>query len=293
MESMEIIPSQMAFDIELEKIYVEEEVDNFIYSVREELIDKVMVEIDKIDSKDRTVTFIVDIACEALWRLLNLEFIHHAIIPDIESPEWSGDAPAEPSPKDFLATKTIPIRIKDVEKEKESESVKDVVCECEFDKSSLLCECLLTVDEQNLQKPAKLEVSLTPSKLEIQQKYPRSVPLDIPDSPDINEQEASSQPVLQSLPSLVSEVSEESLEKNARCMLSEGFSKFQDTITPLKLPKVDLNIYTKKIEERKLVELPDIRAYVTREFHSDEDEKKEKLRKKKDKDRRSKEKKYL
>ncbi|XP_050511841.1 uncharacterized protein LOC126887938 [Diabrotica virgifera virgifera] len=153
----EVIPSQMEFDIELDKIYVEEEVDNLIYSVREELIDKVMAEVDKIDNKDRTVSFIVDTACEALWRLLNLEFIHHAIIPDIDSPEWSGDAPPEPSPKDFLATKTIPIRIKDAEKEDEKESVKEAVCECEFDKSSLFCECLLTVDERDLVKYLECE----------------------------------------------------------------------------------------------------------------------------------------
>ncbi|XP_057653075.1 uncharacterized protein LOC130891959 [Diorhabda carinulata] len=264
-----------------EEISKEEEKDNCIYAAREEIIDRVMLEIDKIDRKQRIVTFIVDIACEALWRMMNIEFFHRTRIPDVSLPIWSGDCCSKPSPKDFLAAKTVPIRIQKELEMKLRESVPELICQC-HPIAKDPCECLLTEDMRNLGALEELQKPPTPEQVSLESINSASSKT----SSTNDEGEYSETYDQRALPSIVGDTSEESVvHKEVRCVLSEGFSKLRTEVNQIVLPKIDVTKPTREARITCLVELPDVRARITHDIQSDESEKKEKLKRKKDAER--------
>ncbi|KAJ8915010.1 hypothetical protein NQ315_015984 [Exocentrus adspersus] len=92
------------------KIYEEEEEDNFVFSIREEIIGKVFTEIGRYEQDADTLQFVVDCAVEALRRVVTLQFYYHKEIPDPRHPSWCPDEPIPPSPPDSWACNVVSIR---------------------------------------------------------------------------------------------------------------------------------------------------------------------------------------
>lgn len=130
-------------------IYEEEEIDNFILSIREIIINNVMLEIDRIDLTTRTIAFIVDIGCDALWRMLNIEFIQHTESFDFDTPAWKGDSCMKPSPKDTWTAKSIPIvPTKSARPSKDFSKFLPKICDCQ--QLGIPCECLLPAAKRDM-----------------------------------------------------------------------------------------------------------------------------------------------
>lgn len=122
------------------QILEEEENDNVVYAIREEIMQKVMSEIDMIGSKQKLVEFVVDCAHSALVQFISLQFYHHNSPPDMTN-EWLEDEPDEPSPPDSWACRNLPIRYKSTSEsqtEFSSDSTKTCCCEFQYGK----CRCL-------------------------------------------------------------------------------------------------------------------------------------------------------
>lgn len=94
----------------LNKAYQNEETDNFILSIREELMQKVMDECYKIYLKKQTIKFVVQCAYDALVKYISFNFYYHPECPDTTQSIWIPDEPVEPSPKDTWAFGAVPVR---------------------------------------------------------------------------------------------------------------------------------------------------------------------------------------
>ncbi|KAF7279125.1 hypothetical protein GWI33_007539 [Rhynchophorus ferrugineus] len=112
----------MSFDRNiLQQIYDEEETDNFIYSIREELMSRVMKECYKIYLEKQTIRFVVQCAYDALVRFLSFQFYYHHPVPNVKDPTWTPDSHVEPSPKDTWSAGAIPVRLPKVPEEEQDD----------------------------------------------------------------------------------------------------------------------------------------------------------------------------
>lgn len=94
----------------LNRAYQNEETDNFILSIREELMQRVMDECYKIYIKKQTIKFVVQCAYDALVKYISFNFYYHPHCPDTTQSIWIPDEPVEPSPKDTWAFGAVPVR---------------------------------------------------------------------------------------------------------------------------------------------------------------------------------------
>nr|CAH7747870.1 unnamed protein product [Callosobruchus chinensis] len=132
---------QLSSQINLNQIILDEAEDNFIYQIREDLIENVMKEIDAIEAKGRLMKFVADCAYEALVKLLSIEFYHHNATVDPTVGAWMPDEPLAPSIPDTWAANNIPIILKykaEQPVENKPEDEPEPVCTCTI---SVECEC--------------------------------------------------------------------------------------------------------------------------------------------------------
>ncbi|CAH1995412.1 unnamed protein product [Acanthoscelides obtectus] len=142
---------QLPSIININQITAEEDEDNFIYQIREELIENVMKHVDVIEDKHRLIKFVANCAYDALTKLLTIEFYHHSPVINPTEGAWVPDKPLMPSEPDTWAANNIPI----IPKYKMEESVVDKpreepqpVCTCSL---GVICECHKKLEERILQ----------------------------------------------------------------------------------------------------------------------------------------------
>lgn len=138
----------------LNKAYQNEETDNFILSIREELMERVMDECYKIYIKKQTIKFVVQCAYDALVKFISFNFYYHPECPDTTQSIWIPDEPIEPSPKDTWAFGAVPVRPASIKaKQRESHDFSSnssatvhemKCCMC----LEHICTCLVTSQER-------------------------------------------------------------------------------------------------------------------------------------------------
>ncbi|KAJ8972366.1 hypothetical protein NQ317_018479 [Molorchus minor] len=239
--------SNSSLDINLQQLYVNEEEDNVVYSIREELIQNVLDEIEKISLQKRIIRFVAECACDALKKVISIHFYHRADIPDLKNPEWAPDEPIEPSPPDTWATKRVPVQPKsktEVREEETEPRTIETICQCDL---GVQCLCYLDAegrikDQLELLYAARSRGGLTstaPSAVVSERR------LDLEDLP--GEEEYLGE--------------EECLEEqeSEKCILKEGFSKIGFIPNAVKLPKIELPPPMVRSSKIEILELPPIR----------------------------------
>lgn len=103
---------QITNNYSLSQIYYEEENDNAVYAIREEIMERVMSEIDIIYSQQKLIEFVVDSAHSAMVKLIGLYFYHHNDLPNVIR-DWPCDEPNPPSKPDTWVSKKVPTKKKD------------------------------------------------------------------------------------------------------------------------------------------------------------------------------------
>ncbi|XP_030761729.1 uncharacterized protein LOC115886628 [Sitophilus oryzae] len=138
----------------LDQVYKQEETDNFIYSIREELMDRVMKECYDIYIKKQTIRFVVQCAYDALVKFISISCYYHYPVPNIKTSSWTSDVPIEPSPKDTWAIGAVPVRPFDVGEGNSEDRARDKTDNLEERSFSCYCpknlRCMCTHREEEV-----------------------------------------------------------------------------------------------------------------------------------------------
>lgn len=138
----------------LNKAYQNEETDNFILSIREELMQKVMDECCKIYLKKQTIKFVVQCVYDALVKYISFNFYYHPECPDTTQSIWIPDKPVEPSPKDTWAFGGVPVRPASFKAKQRDSNVPSSNGSATADEMKCcmclehICTCLVTVQDR-------------------------------------------------------------------------------------------------------------------------------------------------
>ncbi|XP_018576530.1 uncharacterized protein LOC108915064, partial [Anoplophora glabripennis] len=134
-----------ASPLNMRKIYDEEDEDNFIFSIREEIVGNTLNQVSKIIQENDVMNLVVDCAVDALRKVIGLHFYVHTNVVDIGHPNWSPDEPIPPSPPDCLTTRMVPIRPQPTGVVTDQKDQKPEPCQCEL---GVDCLCLKSPGER-------------------------------------------------------------------------------------------------------------------------------------------------
>ncbi|VEN49864.1 unnamed protein product [Callosobruchus maculatus] len=251
---------QVLSRINLNQITLDEEEDNFIYQIREDLIENVMKEIDAIEAKGRLIKFVADCAYEALVKLLSIEFYHHNATVDPTKGAWIPDEPPTPSKPDTWAANNIPIIPKDKTEQPVEDKLEDEpepVCTCTI---SVVCECHKKLEDRILAKQLESLDNFHQSAAESESASPTSSSLDITLTQTPSEESVSSPPVSLESEEEGSEVIEPDPDK---CAFQEGLLK-TGSVQDIVLPKITVagsaSSVMPQMAQSKIVALPPVRV---------------------------------
>nr|CAI5829215.1 unnamed protein product [Callosobruchus analis] len=243
-------------------LYINEEEDNFIYQIREELIENVMKEIDVIEAKGKLIKLVADCAYEALVKLLSIEFYHHNATIDPTKGAWVPDEPLAPSKPDSWAANNIPIIPRQKAEqpvEDKSEGEPEPVCTCTI---SVMCECHKKLEDRilaqqlesldNFQKSTAAESDLGSSESS-------TLELSLTQTP--SEQSLTSATISMESEELGPQIIEPDPDK---CAFQEGFLK-TGSVQNIVLPKISVAEFANdkvlpQTTQSKIVALPPVRV---------------------------------
>lgn len=108
MSSSNLLLSKTNTSLIFEEIYNEEDADSVVYSIREEIIEKVMKQIDLLYFKEQLVNFLVDCSQDALKKLISIQFYHHNEPANLKK-NWACEVPLPPCEPDTWTSKRVPL----------------------------------------------------------------------------------------------------------------------------------------------------------------------------------------
>lgn len=239
--------------VNLSQVYNEEENENVPYSIREEILEKVMCEIDIIYSKQKVVQFVVNCAYSAIINLISTFFYYHSSPPDVDR-NWVSDIPNQPSEPDSWAARNVPVRCRTpLPSQRVMKSESTGTCYCDLPSTNCNCfdvgneaiEKLKDLSFENIEKLSILENTTKISEITLLENFE-------------NDQENGKQAELQ-FEHEEKQNSLSSTEIEVREGLSKGFLPKKRFV----LPKLTIELPSKPNvtnNPQKIVELPSIRV---------------------------------